>query len=188
MTGKLAKFHVWGEAYSAGVIAEAVPGFGPHPVGRGDYFDDSHNHVYFYLQDYHDMDVQSQPNPPALAYAIAELHRNTDSPNGKFGYPIVTGRGTTDRKEHWDKSWAAQFTYLLQDLMTLDTITNGHWPEFEAAAKQLTDHVIPRQVPQLVHVFHLILRSYIVQNVASSLSVPRLTHKLSLQTPWCFTI
>ena len=145
---------MWGEAYSAGVIAEAVPDFGPQPVGRGDYFDDSNNHVYFYLQNYHDMDVQSPPNPEALAHAIAELHRNTGSPNGEFGYPIVTGRGMVDRKEHWDKSWAAQFTHLLRDLMTLDTITNGHWPEFEAAAKQLTERVIPRQVQLPLHDFH----------------------------------
>lgn len=135
---------MWGEAYSTGIIAEAVPDFGPHPVGRGDYIDDSNYHVYFYLMDYHDMDTQSPPDPAALAYAIAELHRNTSSPNGMFGYPVVTGRGMVNRQEHWDKSWAAQFTYLLKDLLTLDVITNGHWPELEAATKQLTGHVIPR--------------------------------------------
>ncbi|CAJ2506377.1 Uu.00g005070.m01.CDS01 [Anthostomella pinea] len=61
-----------------------------------------------------------------------------------FGYPLVTGRGTLDRTEHWSSSWAEQFTYLLKDLINLDNQMNRPWPEYDSACKQLIDHVIPR--------------------------------------------
>ncbi|KAM0810217.1 putative protein-ribulosamine 3-kinase [Seiridium cardinale] len=143
-TGKLAKVHMWGEHYSASIIASTLPDFGPRPVGKGEYFDETNTHVYFYLMNYHDMDLQSPPDPAELASAIADLHRNVISPNGEFGYPIVTGRGTLDRTEHWSPSWAVQFTHLLQDLINLDNQMNPRWPEYDAACKQLIDGVIPR--------------------------------------------
>lgn len=143
-TGKLAKIHMWGEHYSATVIASHVADFGPHPVGKGEYVEDTGKHVFFYLQEFHDMDVQAAPDPSGLAVAIAELHQKATSPNGMFGYPIVTGRGTKDRTEQWEKSWAAHFTYLLKDLIKLDNEVNGPWPEYDAACRQLMEGVIPR--------------------------------------------
>lgn len=144
-SGKLAKIHMWGEHYSAGIITQHVPGFGPKPVGHGEYADDeTGRHVYFYLMEYHDMDNQSPPDPAELALQIASLHRKAVSPNGLFGYPLVTGRGTTGRTEHWDASWAAQFTHLLEDLLELDHAVNGPWPAFEDATRQLINGVIPR--------------------------------------------
>ncbi|KAI0014867.1 Fructosamine kinase-domain-containing protein [Xylariomycetidae sp. FL0641] len=143
-TGKLAKIHMWGEHYSASIIADKVPDFGPKPVGRGEYEDETNTHVYFYLMEYHDMDIQVPPDPTELASSIARLHRNVVSPNGKFGYPLVTGRGTLNRKEHWSPIWADQFTHLLKDLIALDNQVNGPWPEYDAACEQLFVRVIPR--------------------------------------------
>ncbi|KAH8761023.1 Fructosamine kinase-domain-containing protein [Diaporthe sp. PMI_573] len=143
-SGKLAKIHMWGEHHSATVIDSKVPGFGPEPVGKGEFIDEAGKQVYFYLQKYHDMDVQTPPDPAGLASAVAELHTKATSPNGKFGYPLVTGRGSVDRTEHWSDSWADQFTHLLKDLIKLDNQVNGPWPEYDAACKQLMDGVIPR--------------------------------------------
>ncbi|KUI71801.1 Protein-ribulosamine 3-kinase, chloroplastic [Cytospora mali] len=126
------------------VIASHVPGFCPNPVGKGEYFDAAGRHVYFYLQELHDMDVRAAPDPAGLATAIAELHQKAMSPNGMFGYPIITGRGTQDRTEHWDKSWAGHFTFLFQDLIKLDNQVNGPWPEYDLACRQLIEGVIPR--------------------------------------------
>lgn len=135
---------MWGEHYSATIIESKVPGFGPEPVGKGEFIDEDGKQVYFYLQKYHDMDVQTPPDPAGLATAIAELHTKATSPNGKFGYPMVTGRGSVDRTEHWSDSWADQFTYLLKDLIKLDDQVNSPWPEYDAACKQLIEGVIPR--------------------------------------------
>ncbi|KAI1272206.1 Fructosamine kinase-domain-containing protein [Xylaria sp. FL0933] len=143
-TGKLAKIHIWGEHYSATLVASCAPEYGPNPVGKGVYQDENSTPTYFYVQHFHDMDIETPPDPAGLASTMAMLHRNSESPNGMFGYPIITGRGTLDRVEHWDESWAAQFTYLLNDLLKLDNQINGDWPEFDLACKQLIDGVIPR--------------------------------------------
>lgn len=91
------------------------------------------------------MDTKSPPDPAGLAATMAKLHRQAASPNGRFGYSIVTGRGTLDRPAaHWSSSWASQFAYLLRDLLKLDSQVNGPWAELEAASKQLLERVIPR--------------------------------------------
>ncbi|KAK5636840.1 hypothetical protein RRF57_012552 [Xylaria bambusicola] len=142
--GKLAKVHIWGEHYSATLVASCAPEYGPNPVGKGVYQDENNVPTYFYVQNFHDMDIETPPDPAGLATTMATLHRNSESPNGMFGYPIITGRGTLNRTEHWHESWAVQFTYLLEDLLKLDNHVNGYWPEFDQACKQLIEGVIPR--------------------------------------------
>jgi protein-ribulosamine 3-kinase len=135
---------MWGEHHSAGAIGALVPGFVPKPVGKGEYYDETNTHVYFYLQNYHDMDLHSPPDPAELASTVAELHRKGTSPNGMFGYPVPTGGGVLKRTVTWEKSWAAQFTHQLNDVIKLDNEANGPWPDYDAACKQVIDHVIPR--------------------------------------------
>jgi protein-ribulosamine 3-kinase len=141
---KTAESQMWGEYHSAANISSRVKGFCPKPVGKGDYFDDMNRHVYFYLQDFHDMDVYSPPDPAELASMLAELHRNGASPNGMFGYDVVTGGGLLARTVTWEKSWATQFTYQLKDVIKIDNEANSPWPEYDAACQQIIDHVIPR--------------------------------------------
>lgn len=135
---------MWGEHASATAIDEAYPGFVPKPIGKGDYHDEAGNHVYFYIQHYHDMDVHSPPDPQELATMIAELHRRGKSPNGMFGFPVPTGGGVLEHQGTWESSWAAQFTHQFKDLIALDNAVNPPWPEYDAACKQVMDHVIPR--------------------------------------------
>jgi len=135
---------MWGEHASAVEIDAVVPGFVPKPVGKGDYYDETGAHVYFYLQTYHDMDVHSPPDPQELALMLAELHRKGTSPNGMFGFHVPTGGGVLEHQGTWEKSWAAQFTHQFKDLVRLDNEANPPWPEYDAACKQVIDHVIPR--------------------------------------------
>ncbi|KAI0392004.1 Fructosamine kinase-domain-containing protein [Xylariaceae sp. FL0594] len=147
VNGKLAQIHIWGEHYSASLVAECAPECGSHPVGKGVYMDENNDNAvrYFYVQDFHDMDTEKPPDPSGLAATMATIHGNSASPNGLFGYPIVTGRGTPDRvAEHWSDSWAEQFTYLLTDLIKLDNCVKGSWREYDAACKQLISGVVPR--------------------------------------------
>jgi protein-ribulosamine 3-kinase len=126
-------------------IVAVVPGFVPDPVGQGEYYDEITNtQVYFYLQKYHDMDLKSVPDPAELASLIAELHEKGQSPNGMFGYHVPTGGGILVRTVTWEKSWATQFTHQLKDVIKLDNEANDPWLEYDAACKQIIDHVIPR--------------------------------------------
>ncbi|KAI1737548.1 Fructosamine kinase-domain-containing protein [Xylaria scruposa] len=143
-TGELTKRLIWGEHYSATLVASCAPECGPNPVGKGTYQDENNTPTYFYVQHFHDMDIESPPDPAGLAFAMATLHRNSESPNGMFGYSISTGRSTSERIEHWNGSWAVHFTYLLKDLVKLDNQVNGQWPEYDLACKQLAEGVIPK--------------------------------------------
>lgn len=49
-----------------------------------------------------------------------------------------------ERTVTWEKSWAESFTHQLMDVIKYDNETNGPWPEFDAAFKQLIDVVILR--------------------------------------------
>lgn len=142
--GDSAETDIWGAHFNSSAIASQVPGLTPAPIAKGKFTDSNGEEAYFLLLEFIDLDLSSPPDPAELATAIAELHTKAVSPNGMFGYPIVTGRGTADREVHWSHSWADQFTHLLKDLIKMDNQVNDPWPEYDAACKQLIDKVIPR--------------------------------------------
>ena len=49
-----------------------------------------------------------------------------------------------ERTVIWEESWAKSFTLQLKDVIKYDNETNGPWPEYDAACKQLIDVAIPR--------------------------------------------
>ncbi|TVY32309.1 hypothetical protein LSUB1_G008530 [Lachnellula subtilissima] len=54
-----------GEYHSASAVNAAVPGFAPNAVGWGEYHN-GESKVYFYLGDYHDMDLKAAPEPASF--------------------------------------------------------------------------------------------------------------------------
>lgn len=99
---------------------------------------------YFYLGDFHDMNLDAAPDPIQFSTRLAELHHKGTSPNGKFGFPVQTVIGKMERTVTWEDSWAKSFTHQLKDVIQYDNETNGHWAELDAACTQLIDVVIPR--------------------------------------------
>lgn len=120
-----------------------MEGLVPIPVGWGEYHNGD-SQVYFFIGQFHDMDLSTPPEPKSFIAKVAELHSNGKSPNGQFGFPVPTAFGILERTVTWEHSWAKCFTNLLQDVIRYDNRSNGDWPEFSAACKQLIDHVIPR--------------------------------------------
>jgi len=142
-TGQGARALAEGEFYSASAIDALVPGLVPKPAGWGEYHN-GESQVYFFLGDFHDMDFSAAPEPGLFTSQIAELHRRGTSPNGMFGFPVSTVCGKMERTVVWEKSWAKSFTHQLKDVIRFDNETNGPWPEYDAACKQLIDVAIPR--------------------------------------------
>ncbi|KAI0112615.1 Fructosamine/Ketosamine-3-kinase [Hypoxylon sp. NC0597] len=140
--GKSSRALVEGEFHSAAIINDVVAGLVPKAVGWGEYHDGK-SQVYFFLGDFHDMNYSINPEPVSFMSKIAELHQVT-SPNGMFGYPVPTACGKMERTVTWEKSWVKSFTNLLNDVIRYDNETNGPWPEYDTACKQLIDVVIPR--------------------------------------------
>lgn len=142
MAGKGARALAEGEFHSASAINAAVPELVPRAVGWGEYQVDGLQ-MFFYLSDFHDLDVSAPPEPVDFISRIAALHRGT-SPNGMFGFPVPTVIGVMERTVTWEKSWAKSFTHQLEDVIRYDNETNGPWPAYDAACRQLIDAVIPR--------------------------------------------
>ncbi|OQE43171.1 hypothetical protein PENCOP_c003G07814 [Penicillium coprophilum] len=108
------------------------------------------------------MDLRAPPEPEPFVAKVAELHSKGISPTGMFGFPVPTVCGIFERTVTWEKSWANCFANQLKRIIDFDKQTNGAWPEFEDACKQIIDVVIPRLlgalqsegrsiVPALIH-------------------------------------
>jgi len=142
-TGEGSQALVEGEYESACAINKIVPGLVPRATGWGKYLDGS-TQVYFFLGNHHDMDLVPAPEPASLVERVAKMHIEGKSPTGMFGFHVPTVCGKFVRTTKWEKTWAACFTNLLNDVIRYDNETNGPWPEFDAACKQVIDVVIPR--------------------------------------------
>ncbi|KAI4127312.1 MAG: hypothetical protein LQ338_003272 [Usnochroma carphineum] len=143
ITGASARALVEGEYYSASAIEAVVPGLVPKATGWGKY-SNGESEVHFFLGDFHDMELSAPPEPDSLMSQIAELHQKGTSPNGMFGFPVPVVLGKFERTVTWEKSWAKSFNYQLEDVIKYDNETNGPWPEYDAACRQLVDVVVPR--------------------------------------------
>lgn len=134
-----------GEFTSISTIHEKMPYFVPAPLGWGKYKISPHGSVdtYFFIEDFLDMDI-CVPEPLQLTSKLADMHHTITSPNGMFGFPVVTCDGKVPHTVGWEKNWAVFFTKLLKGVLQIDTEVNGVWPEMEAAANQLFAAVIPR--------------------------------------------
>lgn len=141
--GKGARALAEGEFHSAVAVNTAVPNLVPEPVGWGEYRVDNIP-VYFFLGNFHDMDLSAAPEPVEFTARIADMHRNGKSPTGKFGFTVPTVIGIMERTVTWEASWAKSFTHQLQDVIKYDNEANGPWLQYDAACKQLIDVVIPR--------------------------------------------
>jgi protein-ribulosamine 3-kinase len=120
-----------------------VPNLVPKAAAWGQYLEED-SEVYFFLGDYHDMDLSAAPEPRDFMEKLAELHTKGKSPTGMFGFEVPTVLGKFERTVRWEKSWAMCFTNQLKDVIKYDNETNGPWPEYDAACNQLIDGVIPQ--------------------------------------------
>ncbi|KAL9078766.1 MAG: hypothetical protein Q9157_002318 [Trypethelium eluteriae] len=141
--GRTAQSLAEGEYESASAINAIIPGFVPQAAGWGQYHI-GESQVYFFLGDYHDMDLSAAPEPASFTTQVAELHSKGKSPNGLFGFPVPTVCGIFERTVTWERSWAKCFANQLWDVIKYDNETNGPWPEYDAACRQLIDAVISR--------------------------------------------
>ncbi|KAL9622223.1 MAG: hypothetical protein Q9160_003406 [Pyrenula sp. 1 TL-2023] len=99
--------------------------------------------TYFLLTDFIDMSNEL-PDPVRLCSRLAELHRVSVSPTGKFGFHIPTCHGKFQQHILWDSNWASFFAKLLKDALRLDLETNGPWPELQKVSDRLLAKVVPR--------------------------------------------
>lgn len=112
----------------------------PKPTGWGQY---RNSLTSFFLSEYVNID-DKLPDPAKLGVLLADLHKTSVSPTGKFGFFMTTFDGRLPQTTDWDSSWTSYFAKLLAGILKLDVEINGPWPELEEATAKVILHVVPR--------------------------------------------
>lgn len=146
--GEHGRLMLGGEHVSSKMIYSVMPDFIPTPYGYGRYNVQSPD-TYFYLSQFIDMDVTTAPDPEDLMGKLAELHKNSQSPTGKFGFPVTTYDGNIPHRVTWESKWVDFFRNLFLHACSLDAEANEPWPELELAVRQMGEAVIPRLLGNL---------------------------------------
>ncbi|KAI1767823.1 Fructosamine/Ketosamine-3-kinase [Hypoxylon sp. FL1150] len=129
------------EYESMKAIYEVVPAFAPKPIAHGAYETDPY--TYFSLCEFREM-LQSLPDVHKFATGLAELHRNSKSPTGKFGFHMPTYSGNLPQRTEWNASWEALFTENLRIALDHEIEAKGYDPEFDVLVPAVFGRVIPR--------------------------------------------
>jgi protein-ribulosamine 3-kinase len=108
------------------IYAVSFP-LGPNTYHMGPY--KSNPNVFFLLADFREAG-QQLPDPTRITARLAELHKNSKSPTGKFGFHMRTLVGPiVQHNNGWSDSWEEIFSNLLGNLLDLDGEKNPPWPE-----------------------------------------------------------
>ena len=131
-----------GEYHAMVELWKTVPSLVPKAIGHG-IFKVKSPTTYFLLMEF--VNVSDElPDPARLGKAIAELHRTSVSPTGKFGFHVTTYDGKLPQMVDWDSSWTSFFGKLLQGTLDLDIKVNGKWEELEEVVEKTVERVLPR--------------------------------------------
>jgi fructosamine-3-kinase len=82
--------------------------------------------------------------PAQLVDALEKLHNNSVSPNGKFGFHVMTFNGVVPIVNDWCDTWEEYFSRQLRSDIKWEQGIRGPDPEFDAIADEFFQKVIPR--------------------------------------------
>ena len=94
----------------------------------GGRFKSANTPTYFFLMDLHHFS-RDLPDPVKFTTKLAEVHRKSVSPSGKFGFHVSTCKWKMVQDTRWNDSWAELFTRLMKDLHKAKVAINGSWME-----------------------------------------------------------
>ena len=136
-----------GEFNSMQQLYNVMPRFVPKPYGWGK-FQLKSPETHFFLCDFVDMD-HGLPDPSVFCARVAEVHRNSVSPTGQFGFHVPNCHGKIPQVVDWDHSWASFFARILESFFRRELDTNGPWPVYEEKFQEILAHVIPQLLEPL---------------------------------------
>lgn len=131
-----------GEFESLKTIYAASPGYCPRPFAYGRYAKQEPE-TYFLLMEFCEFG-KVPADPKALGKSLADMHKASQSPTGKFGFHIPTcySRIVQD-VDHWDDSWCAFFKRHLARFVEHGSRVLK-WPELDVLAACTLEKVVPR--------------------------------------------
>ncbi len=141
------------------LMYKAMPEMVAEPLGWGTYKDDPD--AYFFLCRFCEMS-DDIPDVAEFTELVALMHKRNPSPNGQFGFDLVTYGGRTPQYFPPSSTWEECFSKGLDYLFEEEEKTQGKEEEFTALREQVFKLVIPRLLrpletegrtltPRLVH-------------------------------------
>lgn len=139
--GDMGHASLQGEYESIMAMRAVAPDFVPHPIAWGTLKGQPGCH--FYLSHYLPI-VNDLPEPSDFCEKLAQLHKNSSSPNGKYGFNVVTFNGNLPQLNRYDDSWEAFFAAGFQHMLDLNTERAGACKELDDLLPDFFGKVIPR--------------------------------------------
>ncbi|KAL1967177.1 hypothetical protein VTN77DRAFT_3468 [Rasamsonia byssochlamydoides] len=142
--GEVGRAQLEGEFTGMSELHNLMPNFVPKPYAWGKLKGlPSSSPVYFFLIEFKNFS-DGLRDPVRLGSRLAELHRKSVSPTGKFGFHMTTYDGARTQVVEWDSSWTSFFSKLLAVAYRHDVETNGCWEELDKVFNCTLSHLIPR--------------------------------------------
>lgn len=135
-----AKDQAIGEYQSAQALHSVIPDNVPRPIAIGVLARDPSKH--FLVFEFVDL-IEELPPVAEFAGVIAQLHKNSTSPNGKFGFDVPTSQ-SLQLANTWCDTWEDFFARAFRGTVALEQEAQGHSQEIQDLAEQVCTKVIPR--------------------------------------------
>ncbi|KAK3305582.1 Fructosamine kinase-domain-containing protein [Chaetomium strumarium] len=144
--GDTGRAMMFGEYESLKAIRAVSPAIVPEPYAWGKY---DGSGTYFLVAEYREVGEQP-PNPIRFTKRLAEMHKKSLSPTGKFRFHVTTCHAKLPQiTDCWEDSWAVLYRKQLAHMINLDEQKHSEWPEFKIACQLVLDKVIPRLLEPL---------------------------------------
>ncbi|KAF1982272.1 hypothetical protein K402DRAFT_397712 [Aulographum hederae CBS 113979] len=144
--GDLGRTMIEGEFESLKALNAVSPEFCPEPYDWGKF---QKLDTYFLLAQFREVGEQP-PDPIKFTARLADLHKRSISPTGKFGFHITTCHAKLPQiTDCWEESWAVLYKKQLAHMIRLDEEKHGIWPEFQEVCVLTLEKVIPRLLEPL---------------------------------------
>ena len=130
-----------GEYESTLAIHNVQGDFTPKPVAQGSFqkLQDTH----YYICKFYEL-AEELPEPSKFCANVAALHSKSLSPNGKFGFHVVTYNGDLPQDNGYTDTWEDFFTKGFNHMVGLNIERGGPWKEIESLQSDMVSKVIPR--------------------------------------------
>ncbi|MCJ1334455.1 hypothetical protein MMC10_011166, partial [Thelotrema lepadinum] len=133
---------VYGEYESMKSIYEVVPSFAPRPIACGSCQDPE---WHFILFTFYELDKE-KPAVSRFTFTVGELHNLSRgrSPEGKFGFHVVTYNGTLPQDNTWTDTWEEFYVRGMQRMLALEKERRGPSEDLKHLSEPFLSKVIPR--------------------------------------------
>jgi fructosamine-3-kinase len=130
-----------GEFESTLEIHTITGAFTPKPIAWGSF--KSLPDTHYYVCKFYEL-AKELPAQTGFCAQLGLLHTKSESPNGKFGFRIVTYNGDLPQENGYADKWEEFFINGFEHMLRLNIERGGPWEEMESLKPAMLTKVIPR--------------------------------------------